>query len=58
MLTHGAGIITVDKGIGAIAVAAWVLDWTVNRRQMLTTRQLWLIGAFLLWTGRVASVSP
>ena len=49
-LAQLAGIITVDKGIGAIAVAAWVLDWTVNRRPVLSTRQLWLIVAFLLWT--------
>ena len=49
-LSHGAGIITVDKGVGAIAVAAWVLDWAVKRRPILTTPQLWLIIAFLLWT--------
>jgi putative inorganic carbon (hco3(-)) transporter len=49
-LSHGAGIITVDKGVGAIAVAAWVLDWSVKRRPVLTTPQLWLIIAFLLWT--------
>jgi O-antigen/teichoic acid export membrane protein/O-antigen ligase len=49
-LAHGAGIITVDKGVGAIAVAAWGLDWAVKRRPILTTPQLWLIIAFLLWT--------
>ena len=49
-LAHGAGIITVDKGIGAIAVGAWGLDWAVKRRPILTTPQLWLIIAFLLWT--------
>jgi len=35
-LAHGAGIITIDKVIGAIAVAAWGLDWAVNRRPILT----------------------
>ncbi|HLM95879.1 MAG TPA: O-antigen ligase family protein [Acidimicrobiales bacterium] len=50
-LNHGAGILTVDKGIGALAVMAWGLEWAVNRRPILGTRQLWLIGAFLLWTG-------
>jgi O-antigen ligase len=49
-LNHGAGILTIDKGIGLLAVAAWLVDWTVNRRQVLGTRQLWLIGAFLLWS--------
>jgi O-antigen ligase len=49
-LAHGAGIITVDKGVGAIAVVAWGLDWAVKRRPILTTPQLWLIIAFLLWT--------
>lgn len=49
-LSHGAGLITVDKGVGLIAVAAWVLDWAVKRRPILTTPQLWLIIAFLLWT--------
>jgi hypothetical protein len=32
-LNHGAGILTIDKGIGFLALTAWVLDWTVNRRQ-------------------------
>lgn len=50
-LNHGAGILTIDKGVGALAVMAWLLEWTVNRRPVLGTRQLWLIGAFLLWTG-------
>ena len=50
-LNHGAGILTIDKGLGVLAVMAWVLEWTVNRRPVLGTRQLWLIGAFLLWTG-------
>jgi putative inorganic carbon (hco3(-)) transporter len=50
-LNHGAGILTIDKGIGLLAVFAWLLEWSVNRRQVLGTRQLWLLGAFLLWTG-------
>jgi O-antigen ligase len=50
-VNHGAGILTIDKGLGALAVMAWVLEWAVNRRPILRTRQLWLIGAFLLWTG-------
>ncbi len=49
-LARGAGLLTFDKGIGALAVAAWLLEWTVNRRPVLRTRQLWLLGAFLLWT--------
>ena len=48
-LAHSGQIISVDKAIGAIAVAAWGLDWTVRRRSILTTPQLWLIIAFLLW---------
>jgi putative inorganic carbon (HCO3(-)) transporter len=50
-VNRGAGILTIDKGIGLLALVAWALDWTVNRRQVLGTRQLWLLGAFLLWTG-------
>jgi O-antigen ligase len=50
-LNHGAGIVTIDKCLGAVAVLAWGLEWAVNRRRILGARQLWLIGAFLLWTG-------
>jgi hypothetical protein len=49
-INRGAGILTVDKCIGALAVAAWLLDWVVNRRPVISNGQLWLIGAFLLWT--------
>ena len=49
-INRGAGILTIDKCIGALAVAAWLLDWVVNRRPIIGSRQLWLIGAFLLWT--------
>jgi len=49
-LAHSGHVLSVDKGIGAIAVAAWGLDWAVRRRPILTTPQLWLIIAFLLWT--------
>jgi O-antigen ligase len=50
-LNHGIGILTIDKCLGALAVAAWGLEWALNRRPVLVTRQLWLVGAFLLWTG-------
>ena len=50
-LANGAGIITADKVIGALAVAAWGLDWTVNRRPILTSRGLWLLIGFLVWVG-------
>lgn len=50
-LAHGAGLVTVDKVIGALAVMAWALEWAVNRRPVLTTRGLWLLCAFLLWIG-------
>ena len=50
-LTHGVGIFTIDKAIGALAVMAWGLEWAVGHRPVLGTRQLWLVGAFLLWTG-------
>ena len=50
-LNHGAGILTIDKGLGVLAVMAWMLEWAVNRRPVLGTRQLWLVCAFLLWTG-------
>jgi O-antigen ligase len=50
-INHGVGILTIDKGIGALAVMSWGLEWAVNRRMVIGTRQMWLIGAFLLWTG-------
>lgn len=50
-LNRGAGIITIDKLLGALAVGAWVLQWVLNRRPVLMTRQMWLVIAFLLWTG-------
>jgi len=56
-LNHGSGIITIDKLIGALAVIAWVLDCVLNRRPVLGTRQMWLIGAFLLWTGLSIAVA-
>jgi O-antigen ligase len=49
-VNHGAGIITIDKAIGALAVAAWILDWVVNRRSIIANRQLLVLGAFLAWT--------
>jgi O-antigen/teichoic acid export membrane protein/O-antigen ligase len=49
-LNHGAGLITIDKVIGGLAVSAWVLEWALNRRPVLRTRQLWLLVGFLLWT--------
>jgi len=56
-LAHGIGIVTVDKCIGALAVMAWGLEWAVGRRPVITTRQLWLAAAFLLWTGISVSVA-
>lgn len=50
-LAHGAGIITIDKVIGALAVAAWGLDCVVNLRPVLTSRGLWPLIGFLLWVG-------
>jgi putative inorganic carbon (hco3(-)) transporter len=50
-LSHGAGLVTIDKGLGGLAVAAWGLEWAVKRRPILGNRQLWVIAAFLLWTG-------
>ena len=49
-LSHGAGLVTVDKVIGAVAVMAWGLQWAVNRWRVLWTRQLWVLAGFLLWT--------
>lgn len=49
-LVKGIGILTVDKAIGAVAVGAWVLDWAVTRRPVVTSRGLWVLCGFLLWT--------
>jgi O-antigen ligase len=48
-LAHGTGIITIDKVVGALAVAAWGLDLAMSRRPILTSRALWLLLGFLLW---------
>jgi O-antigen/teichoic acid export membrane protein/O-antigen ligase len=49
-LARGAGLVTIDKVIGGLAVSAWILEWALNRRPILRTRQLWLLVGFLLWT--------
>lgn len=49
-LNHGAGLVTIDKAIGALAVAAWLLEWAVNGRPVVATRQLWILAIFLAWT--------
>ena len=49
-LNHGLGIVTIDKVIGALAVVAWLLEWAVNRRPVVISRQFWVICAFLAWT--------
>ena len=48
-LARGVGILTIDKAIGGLAVAAWALDWVLNKRAVVTSRGLWLIAGFLLW---------
>lgn len=48
-LDKGAGILTVDKAIGALAVAAWLLEWTLGRRDMAAVRQMWPIGGLIVW---------
>jgi putative inorganic carbon (hco3(-)) transporter len=50
-LVRGQGLLTLDKAIGVLAVMAWILDWAVNRRPIVMVRQLWVLAAFLLWTG-------
>src|SRR5260370_11395910 len=44
-LNRGAGILTIDKALGVLAVMAWGLEWAVNRRPLVGSRQLWLIFA-------------
>ena len=48
-LAHGIGILTIDKVIGGLAVAAWALDWVLNRRPIATSRGFWVICSFLVW---------
>lgn len=50
-LAHGAGIITIDKVAGALAVGAWGMDWAMTRRPVQISRGLWLLIGFLLWVG-------
>jgi putative inorganic carbon (HCO3(-)) transporter len=50
-LSKGAGVLTVDKAIGGLAVAAWLLDWALGRRDLVTVRHLWIIGGMIVWIG-------
>ncbi len=50
-LAKGAGVLTIDKAIGGLAVAAWLLDWALGRRDLVTVRHLWVIGGLLVWIG-------
>ena len=49
-LAHGAGIVTFDKGIGASPCWPGSCSGRSTGGQVIWTRQLWLLGAFLVWT--------
>ncbi len=48
-LAKGSGTLTIDKAIGAIAVLAWMVEWTLGKRGLVGAPQFWLIGGILSW---------
>ncbi len=45
----GGGFLTPAKGLGAIALCAWLLHWAVRREAIVTTRQMWPVAGLSAW---------
>jgi putative inorganic carbon (HCO3(-)) transporter len=48
-LAVGAGVLTVGKLLGALAVAAWFLRWSVGRRPVVGSPLLWPLAGLAAW---------
>src|SRR6266540_3766076 len=48
-LAIGAGIVTVGKLLGALAVAAWYLRWSVGRHPTVTNPLFWPLAGLAAW---------
>ena len=48
-LSIGAGPATLAKGIGVVAMGAWLLHWTVARKPVTWPPMMWLLTALALW---------
>jgi len=45
----GAGVVTVGKLLGALALAAWLVRWIVARRPVVTDPLLWPLAGLAAW---------
>jgi putative inorganic carbon (hco3(-)) transporter len=48
-LAVGAGLVTVGKLLGALAVAAWLLRWAITRRPIVTDSLFWPLAGLAAW---------
>jgi putative inorganic carbon (hco3(-)) transporter len=48
-LAVGEGVLTVGKLLGALAVAAWFLRWSVARRPVVGSSLLWPLAGLAAW---------
>jgi putative inorganic carbon (hco3(-)) transporter len=54
-LAVGVGVVTVGKLLGALALAAWFLRWSVGRRPVVTDPLLWPLAGLAAWIPLSAS---
>jgi putative inorganic carbon (HCO3(-)) transporter len=48
-LAVGPGLVTVGKLVGGLALAAWFLSWTLNRRPIVGDALFWPLAALAAW---------
>lgn len=48
-LAVGAGVITVGKLLGALALAAWFLRWSIARQPIVGSRLFWPLAGLAAW---------
>jgi putative inorganic carbon (hco3(-)) transporter len=56
-LAVGAGVVTVGKLLGALAVAAWFLRWAVARHPIVTDPLFWPLAGLAAWIAVSASTA-
>jgi putative inorganic carbon (hco3(-)) transporter len=54
-LAVGAGVVTVGKLLGAVALAAWFLRWSVGRRPIVADPLFWPLAGLAAWIPLSAS---
>lgn len=48
-LTGGATGLTGTKALGALAIVAWAVNWAIDRRPLVASPQLVVLGGFAVW---------